>query len=67
MSCVCNIVQTPMGTLESMCSLSAVHPDPIADAGVSELPFANRPDSLEDACDLKCARPDTHLTHPDGT
>jgi hypothetical protein len=82
--CVCNTVRTPMRTLESVCSPSTICPDHIADAEVSELPFADHLDALgdaqvssfefvtrlnvlEDVCNLKCARPDAHLTHPDGT
>jgi len=72
--CVCNTVRTPMRTLESVCSPSTICPDHIADAEVSELPFADHLDALGDAqvssfdvCNLKCARPDAHLTHPDGT
>jgi len=38
-----------MGTLELVCAPSTVCPDHVADAKVSELSFADRPDALGDA------------------
>jgi hypothetical protein len=54
-----------MGTLELVCSPFVVCLNHIAETEVSELPFVDRPDFLEEACNLKCACLDTHLTSLD--